>query len=167
MIRISSVSAVALLAGATSLALLMGAWGFQYLGGLPPCEMCYWQRWPHGFAAIIGFASGGLLLLGLVPLSFGRALASAALAGLALSGLVGVFHAGVEWHWWTGPTQCVGIGFDPGALDPDAPLQIVRCDVAMWRLLGLSLAGYNALISLGVAAAGVYLLVRPRSHGTS
>ena len=157
---------VAILAGGTGLALLLGAWGFQYLGGLPPCEMCIWQRWPHGLAIIVGVGGGVFVLLGDAPRGLGRAIAVVAIASLAVSGLIGIFHAGVEWHWWTGPTDCAGTGFVPGgAIDPSAPLQIVRCDVAMWRLFGLSLAGYNALFSLGVAGASLYFMGRPVSDG--
>lgn len=118
--------------------LLGGAYVSQYVFGLFPCEMCWWQRWPH-FAALI-FA---VLSFKIVPHRVW-----AALAGLAIitSGLIGGFHAGVEYSWWEGITGCSSL---PSAIDvmdvSAAPL--VRCDVAPWSLFGVSLAGWNFLIS--------------------
>ena len=128
--------------------LLAGAYISQYGFGLFPCEMCWWQRYPH-FAAI--------------PLTFLSTVMAPrrvwiALAGLAIfaSGFIGAFHAGVEYHWWQGITGCTGQA-DPFALG------VVRCDEAAWRFLGISLAGWNALISIGGAVAiWVLLLARDR-----
>jgi len=119
-------------------ALLAGAYVSQYVFGLYPCEMCWWQRYPH-FAAL-GFA---LVSFVAVPRRVW-----AALAGLAVmtSGLIGAFHAGVEYGWWQGITGCAAA---PGSVDvldiSAAPL--IRCDVAPWTLLGISLAGWNFLVS--------------------
>lgn len=147
--------------GAVALALLLGALGFQYLARMPPCEMCMWQRWPHVGAAVVGL--GGPLLIRARLLEWRAASSVAALAALllAISGAIGVYHAGVEWHWWRGPTACTGPAFQyiGGKLDLNQPT--VLCDIAAWRLFGLSLAGYNALISLGTAAVAALLLLRP------
>ena len=149
----------ALLAGSVSLALLASAFAFQYLGGLAPCEMCIWQRWPHGAAILLGLG-GGLLGLGrTVPAQTIRALAWLAILAIAISGAIGVFHAGVEWKLWEGPSACTGIGYVPGQ-DDFKPLQVVRCDEAQWRLFGISLAGFNAILSLAAAAALAHLLTR-------
>ncbi len=86
----------ALLAGAVSAALLLGAFAFQYLGGLAPCEMCIWQRWPHGAAILFGLVGGGLVAARVVPASLARTLAVLAILALAISGAIGIFHAGVE-----------------------------------------------------------------------
>ncbi len=150
-----------MLAGAASLALLLGALIFQYVGGLPPCEMCHWQRWPHIGAAFVGLIGGAAVFAGLIPQRSFRTMALVAIAALALSGLIGIYHAGVEWMLWEGPTACTGLGFDPTASGPNA-FCVVRCDVAAWRLLGISLAGYNALFSLGAAALCLMLLRRKR-----
>jgi disulfide bond formation protein DsbB len=158
----SSEMLAGLLAGAASLALLLGALIFQYAGGLPPCEMCHWQRWPHIAAAFVGLGGAGLGLAGAVPRSLTKATAVFAIAALALSGLIGIYHAGVEWMLWEGPTACSGLGFDPGAPSGPDAFRIVRCDVAAWRLLGISLAGYNAMFSLGAAALCLMLLRRKR-----
>lgn len=137
------------LAAAGSAALLFGAYGFQHLGGLAPCKMCLWQRWPHAAAIAIGIL---LLLGGPKALAWLGTLAALATAG------IGLYHAGVEWKFWPGPTSCSGGGTDLGALDGgallslDTPTGVVMCDEIVWQLLGLSMAGWNAVISLGLAA---------------
>ena len=140
-------------------ALLAGAWGSQLLGGLYPCEMCHWQRWPHYAAlvpAALAFAIEGRARWVLVGI---------AAALLAISGAIGVFHAGVEYGWWRGITSCtstVAMGGTTAAerlkAILDAPL--VRCDRAPWTLAGVSLAGFNAVFSLGGAATIWALLSR-------
>ena len=134
-------------------ALLGGAYVSQYVFGLFPCEMCWWQRYPH-------FAAVALALIGFVAAP--RKL-WIGLAGLAIlvSGLIGAFHAGVEYRWWEGFTSCSTV--DLGSGDPldaimNAPL--VRCDDVQWSLMGISLAGYNFLISTGAALAIFVLLGR-------
>ena len=150
-------TAAALLAGGVSSVLLLGAFAFQYLGGLPPCEMCLWQRWPHGAAILLGIGGGALALSGAVPTKTARAFAWLAVAALLVTGALGIFHAGVEWKLWPGPSHCTGVGYVPGR-DDFGPLNIVRCDEALWRLLGVSLAGYNAIFSLAIAAMSTALL---------
>jgi len=149
----------ALFSGALSAALLLGALAFQYLGGLAPCEMCIWQRWPHGASILLGLGGGLLVASGVLPQNLSRMLAVLAIIALAISGAIGVFHAGVEWKLWPGPTACTGIGYVPGA---EGPFQVVRCDEAQWRLLGISLAGYNAIISLAAAAFALSFLSRAK-----
>lgn len=155
--------AVAVGVGCVSLLLLLGALGFQYLGRLPPCELCLWQRWPHVGAVVVGFGGPLLIRAGLLDLGAARGVAALAALLIAISGAVGVYHAGVEWHWWQGPQSCTGSAFHyaGGALDLNAP--VVLCDIAAWRLFGISMAGYNALISFAVAGIAAALLVnRPR-----
>jgi len=155
---------LASLLGLVSLALIFGALGFQYLARLPPCEMCMWQRYPHFAAAIVGLGGAFLARVGLMDRKFGVPLVVVTALLIATSGLLGVYHAGVEWHWWPGPTSCTGAAFQfQGTLDLTAP--IVRCDAAAWRLFGLSLAGYNALISLLIALGAFVLLAgSKRTH---
>jgi len=148
----------------TPSALLGGAIAFQYLGGLAPCQMCYWQRWPH-LAAI-------LVALGAIALR-SRSGPSALLTllagfGILASGAIGVFHAGVEQHWWKGLTTCsTAIGGQGGASALDAIMNapLVRCDVPAWTLLGISMAGYNAIISI-LAALAVFGLLGKWGRGT-
>jgi disulfide bond formation protein DsbB len=126
--------------------LLGGALFSQYVGGLYPCEMCYWQRWPHG-AAI-------LLALGAVASPIGaprtRPLVLLAALAIAASGAIGVFHAGVELGYWEGVTQCTANGAK--SLQDILSTPLVRCDQVQWSLFGISMAGWNAIVSLGGAA---------------
>ena len=125
-------------------ALLGGAYIAQYGYGLPPCEMCWWQRYPH-FAA---------LGIGVFAFFLKPAQVWTALAGLAIitSGLIGGFHAGVEYGWWEGITGCSTLPANIDVMDP-AAAPLIRCDVAPWTLFGISLAGFNFLIScIGGAA---------------
>lgn len=156
-------ASIALFVGLGALALILGALGFQYLGRLPPCEMCMWQRYPHILAGVVGI--GGFLLVGRGVLSrrAGIALVLATASLVLASGSIGVYHAGVEWHWWQGPQACTGAAFHTaGPLDLSAP--VVRCDRAPWRLFGLSLAGYNALLSFALAGTGLAVLVAHRRN---
>jgi len=144
------------------LGLLAGALGSQYLGGLYPCEMCHWQRWPH-YAAIPVAAAAFF-----VQHRFTRAtLICIAAALIAVSGAIGVFHAGVEYGWWPGITGCTAkAGAElSGAdlLDSINRAPLVRCDAPQWTF-GLSLAGWNALFSLGGAAVILALVGRRRAR---
>lgn len=136
------------LAVAIPAALLGGAYVAQYGFGLYPCEMCWWQRYPH-------FAALGLGLLAFVAKP---ARLWVTLAGLAIiaSGLIGGFHAGVEYHWWEGITACSkpAVALDMMDFSTD---KLVRCDAAPWTLFGISLAGFNFLISTIGGAAVVAL----------
>jgi disulfide bond formation protein DsbB len=147
---------VAIFAGAVALALILGALFFQYVLNYPPCEMCHWQRWPHIAAAVLGL--GGGVLLRHSKSSLALPLAALTLLLVATSGAIGVYHAGVEWHWWPGPASCTTGYVFTGTLDLNAP--VPRCDAAAWRLFGISMAGYNALISLTAAAFGAFLLAK-------
>ncbi|MBY6092772.1 disulfide bond formation protein B [Pseudooceanicola sp. 502str34] len=139
-----------LLAAGGSAALLLGALGFQYIAGIPPCKLCYWQRYPHAVAIVIGLAAlvVGERALGALLAWFG------AIAALATAG-IGVFHTGVERGWWEGPTSCTsGSIADKSTGDlfdqiMNAPL--IRCDEVAWSLFGLSMASWNALFSLVIA----------------
>jgi disulfide bond formation protein DsbB len=151
---------IALGLGTVSVLLLLGALGFQYLARMPPCELCLWQRWPHAGAAVVGFGGPLLIRAGLLERNVAKGVAALAVLLIATSGAIGMYHAGVQWHWWPGPQSCTGAAFHyTGApLDLNAP--VVQCDIASWRLFGISLAGYNALVSFAVAAVGAILLAR-------
>ncbi|HWA91492.1 MAG TPA: disulfide bond formation protein B [Rhizomicrobium sp.] len=142
--------------GGIALALILGALGFQYIAHFPPCEMCHWQRWPLIAAAVVGLGGGYMA-------KDSRLVALLAILLVAASGAIGAYQAGVEWHWWAGPEACTGTRFVFHGLDDLNTPGAVRCDVAAWRLLGISLAGWNALISLGSALTGLVLLLRKRA----
>jgi disulfide bond formation protein DsbB len=140
-------------------ALLAGAHGSQYIGGLFPCEMCMWQRWPH-------FAAVPLALLAFFVGNPGAKRVLVALAAFAIltSGLIGGFHAGVEYKWWEGLTSCSTVATGSGDIMKDilkAPL--VRCDTAPWTFYGISLAGFNFLLSVGGAIAILGWIWRDKS----
>lgn len=138
--------------------LLAGAYVSEYGFGLFPCEMCWWQRYPH-FIAI------ALALLSTVAAPKRLWIALAGLA-ILVSGLIGGFHAGVEYGWWEGITACsnpVGSGGgDPLEAIMNAPL--IRCDVAPWTLAGISLAGFNAIFSV-ISAVAVFVLLAKARRG--
>jgi disulfide bond formation protein DsbB len=143
------------------LALMAGALGSQHLGGLSPCEMCMWQRWPH-YAAIA--AAVLAILLRRTALSLPLTI----VAGLLIltSGGIGVFHAGAEYGWWKGPQHCTGFAHGSGAdlLRSILAQPLIRCDVPQWTLFRISLAGWNALFSIaGGLAVLVLALARPRT----
>ncbi len=142
-------------------ALLAGALGSQYVGGLFPCEMCYWQRWPHGVAILLG----ALAFTAPATSSRSRNLTLAAALAIAISGIIGVYHAGVETGIFEGFTTCTALATGGSTEDllrqiTQAPL--VRCDQVQFSFLGLSMAGWNALISLGGVAAILWLELRGR-----
>jgi disulfide bond formation protein DsbB len=153
---------IAMALGGVALALILGALGFEYIGGYPPCEMCMWQRWPHYAAIVVGLGGGLAVWRGNRSRREAIWAAELTMVLVAISGVIGVYHAGVEWHVWAGPQACTGGPFQlSGALDLNA--RVVMCDVAAWRLFGISMAGYNALISLGsVGLAGLLLMWAPR-----
>lgn len=135
-----------MLATAGSLAMMLGAWGFQYIGEMPPCKLCYWQRYPHYGAVVIG-------LLALVLK--GRTLPFLGMLAALTTAAIGVYHSGVERHWWPGPESCTSSGVQGVSADDlfnqimAAPL--VRCDEVPWELFTLSMASWNAIASLGLA----------------
>lgn len=150
-----------LIALMTPVLLLGGALASQYIGGLFPCEMCMWQRWPHLVA--IFFALDAYALRARAPIAY-LFTALAALA-IAVSGAIGVYHAGVEYGWWEGLSACtapVASGSAQDMLNTILHTPPIRCDVPQWTLLGISLAGFNALFSLGAAGLIAALLLRPR-----
>jgi disulfide bond formation protein DsbB len=141
------------------LALLGGALGSQYVGGLTPCEMCWWQRYPHAAAIVLAAAAFT------APASSGRSRLLTVLAGvaIAISGAIGVYHAGVELGIFEGLTTCTTTASGSTRDEllrsiMDAPL--VRCDQVQFSFLGISMAGWNAILSLGGAAVIAFLMAR-------
>ena len=127
--------------------LLGGALFSQYVGGLYPCEMCYWQRWPHGAAILLALAA----LFSPLYAARTRPLVILAALAVAISGAIGVYHAGVELGYWEGVTSCTTTG--AATLEDIMNVPLIRCDQVQWEFLGVSMAGWNAIISLLGAAA--------------
>ncbi len=139
----------ALIIFALAFATIAGAWIFEYSGFLP-CELCLKQRWAYY----------GAIPLALVVALLAPANANIARIGLVLLALIwfasaifGIYHSGVEWKWWAGPGSCTGGGGLTGL--PDLTKPVVMCDEPAVRIFGLSLAGWNAVISLALAAIAV------------
>ena len=150
-----------LLALAVPVALLGGALFSQYVGHLWPCEMCWWQRYPH--AAAIALAGAAFLFP--AETSRTRGLVALAALGIAISGAIGVYHAGVEAHVFKGFTSCSTLGSGGTTADVFKEIMkvpLIQCDQVQWRFLGLSLAAWNAVISLPSAIAVWALLARGR-----
>lgn len=129
-------------------ALLAGAYGFQYIGGLPPCTLCYWQRTPYAATIVLGLVAAffrgkpqHVMMLLMAALFFAN-------------GALAAYHAGVEWKLLPGPSACSGSGVPSESLEDLkrrlAGTHIVRCDEAPWVFLGLSLAGWNAVAAIGL-----------------
>jgi disulfide bond formation protein DsbB len=130
-------------------AMLVAALAFQELGGLTPCPLCIWQRWPHVAALLLG---GAAWALG----GRGPGRTAALLGGLAMLGGAGLalYHVGIEQRWWAGPASCVGAPLDGVStaelIDRIRAAPMVRCDEIAWSFLGLSMAGWNAVAQLGL-----------------
>jgi disulfide bond formation protein DsbB len=155
-------AAIVLIVG---IATVGGAWVLQVFFDVIPCPLCLQQRLVHYTALPLTALSLVWLLAG--P-SLGLPRVLLGLAGLLLAGgaVLGAYHAGVEWHWWPGPASCVT---GPGApanttslLQQMERTRVVPCDEASWRFLGLSLAGYNVLISSAAVALIGWALMASR-----
>jgi disulfide bond formation protein DsbB len=150
---------------------ILGAWFFQYGLGLKPCPLCLEQRYPYYFAIPLAV----LVLMGESVGSSRRVLIAALiaiLAGMLWNAGLGAYHAGIEWKLWAGPRDCTGtldsLGSAGNLLDQLKSISVVRCDEAAWRFLGISLAGYNMLISLALAAVagwGAVAALRQQREG--
>jgi disulfide bond formation protein DsbB len=149
------------LALAVPAALLAGAFAFEYVGGLYPCEMCWWQRYPHAAAILLA----AFAFTAPTGSSRARTLTLLAALAIAISGAIGFYHAGVELGIFTGFTTCTTTA---KAASTDELLKqlmkvpLVRCDQVQWSFLGISLAGWNAILSLSGAAAILWLTLGGR-----
>ena len=153
-LRGNPAAAAALALFALSAATIMGAWYFEFVLKLAPCPLCLEERLPYhviiplslllAIAALVR-APEKLIAVGFIAI----------MVCMLSSAALGVYHAGVEWKWWPGPQECSGALGDLGSAGSLAEklnsIRVVRCDEAAWRFLGLSLAGYNALISAVLA----------------
>ena len=144
-------------------ALLAGALGSQYWGGLFPCEMCHWQRWPHYAAVALALLAFALRRAA----DRGRSFVWLAALAILISGLIGFYHAGVELKIFSGFTQCSTSGSAGSNADVLADIMstpLVLCDQVQFSFLGISMAGWNAIISIASAVVIFWLsLRRPRA----
>lgn len=150
-------------------ATILGAYFFQYVLGLPPCPLCLDQRVPYYIAIPLGLALAVWIWRG-APVWVVRAGLAALVVVMLVGAGLGLYHAGVEWRWWPGPTDCsgpvgAGLGSAADLMSRIEVARVVRCDEAAWRFLGLSLAGYNVLIALVLAAVAGWGLAASRRAG--
>lgn len=136
---------------ALSIMLVAGAMGLQYFAHLMPCEMCHWQRWPLIAAGVVGW------IIAPRYKSHGAALAALTILLVVISGGIGLYQTGMQYHILPGPQACTAHRYVIGS---GAPAPDIACDVATWWFLGLALPAWNAIISLGSALVATILLVR-------
>jgi disulfide bond formation protein DsbB len=154
-LQVRPIMAAAIAVAVGGSATILGAWFFQYVLGYEPCALCLEQRYVYYFGiplavmVVLGEqvgASRKVLLLALLAIT----------AGMIWNTGLSTYHAGVEWKWWPGPRDCTGpldsLGSPGGLLRDLQSIHVPRCDDAAWRFLGISLAGYDAVISLALAA---------------
>lgn len=154
MLRDEPIAAAAIVVALAAMATILGAWFFEYVLGYAPCPLCLQQRIPYYVAIPLAVIVAAGALKGYPRRWLALGLAAIALVMLVSAGL-GIHHAGIEWKWWPGPTTCGTLGElgSGNLLERAQAARIIRCDEAAWRFLGLSLAGYNVLISLALAGA--------------
>jgi len=143
---------VAIAVGACSLALILGALGFQYLGGFRPCEMCMWQRWPHIAAAIVGVLGGGFL-----PRRYAVPVVMVTILLVLISGFIGLYHALGQYHLVPLPEACsVTHAYMLGS---NAPPPEVSCNIRVY-VLGLLFPAWNAIFSFLIGGAAIFVLMK-------
>lgn len=147
----------ALMVLASSVAILLGAFAFQYIGGLQPCILCWWQRYPYMATIVLSLAAAAIAPTR--PPLAGVLLGLSAVVFLIGAGIA-AFHVGVEQKWWTGTAEC-GANFGPAGTVDELRRRllaqpVVRCDEVAWSLFGISMAGYNFLLSLALAGFAVH-----------
>ena len=148
-----------------SAATILGAWYFEFVLKLPPCPLCLQERLPYHIVIPLSLLTA-VAALARAPQKLIAVALIAIMAAMLCSAALGAYHAGIEWHFWAGPTDCTGPLTDlrsgGSLLDQLQTIHVVRCDEAAWRFLGISLAGYNVLISLLLAAIAAYGLLARR-----
>jgi disulfide bond formation protein DsbB len=150
---------------ALSSATIVGAWYFEFVLKLAPCPLCLEERLPYHVVIALSLLMA-IAALARAPRTLLAVGFTAIIVAMLCGAVLGTYHAGVEWRWWAGPTDCSGPITDLSAkgsiLGQLDSIHVVRCDEAAWRLLGISLAGYNVLISLALAAIAGYGLLASR-----
>ena len=153
----------AALAFALGLVTIAAAWASQIVGGLVPCELCLAQRMSYYYGLPLLLAV--LLTWNRLPLAVWYTAMAIVTAIFVWGTYMGAYHAGVEWGFWPGPTSCSGIGTSFNFDDLQNLKPVIPCDVVQFRFLGISLAGYNAVISLAIVvllAASIFFQAKQK-----
>jgi len=156
-------------AAAVSALLLAGAFAFEIFGDYPPCPLCIAQRWAHVWIMMAGIGLGALFrFVPALPGAVQRAGAGAMALPAGYSAWIAGRHAGMEYGFWTIPCQST----DASGLTIESMLEglsraqnVVLCDEAPWTLLGVSMAGYNTLISAALCVISLFVMIRPGAGG--
>jgi disulfide bond formation protein DsbB len=161
--RLPPAAVAALVVAVASTVVVLGASFFQHVVGIPPCPLCLEQRIPHYIAVPLALVVALVAWRRAPPPLTALGFAALALAMLTAAG-IGAYHAGVEWGFWAGPTDCTGeiapFGNAGSLLSQMQTTSVIRCDVVLFRFLGLSLAGWNAVMSTGLALVALWGLAR-------
>jgi len=164
-LRANCAAAAAFIVAAGGTATILGAYYFQYVLGMAPCPLCLEERIPYYVSIPLALVVGIAALRGAPRKAVQAGLAVIMVAMLIVAGM-SIYHAGVEWKFWPGPTDCsgpvTGFGNAGSLLESMEKTVVVRCDEAAWRLFGISLAGYDVFISLGLVAVALAGILAPK-----
>ena len=138
-----------------SVIILAVAFGFEHIGGFRPCPLCLMERYAYYFAIAAGAIGLASVRTGVFGVNAVRVLLVLIALGYLVNAGLGVYHSGVEWQWWPGPDTCSGPLPSLSAGPLDLERSVIRCDAAPWRMVGLSFAGWNAVLSLGLVLLAV------------
>lgn len=167
MAKRSAINQIALITLALATATIVGAWGFEIIGGYKPCALCLQQRWAYYFSLPILALVSLRLYTGRADIDVVRWGFLAVMLAMLLNAGLGVYHSGVEWQWWAGPDACsTGAGLS-GGLPDLTKARVINCSDAQWRFLGLSFAGWNVVISLVLAGLALTGARRTYAYGSS
>jgi disulfide bond formation protein DsbB len=167
MVARSSITRIAALTFALAAATIIGAWGFELIGGYKPCALCLQQRWAYYFSLPILALICLRMWSGRADLDVVRWGFMAVVLAMLLNAGLGVYHSGVEWAWWAGPDACsTGAGLS-GGLPDLSKARVINCSDAQWRFLGLSFAGWNVVVSLVLAGMTLVGARRTYAYGSS
>lgn len=167
MVSRASITRIAAFTFALAAATIIGAWGFELIGGYDPCPLCLQQRWAYYFSLPILALIFLRVWSGIADIDVVRWGFLAVMAAMLLNAGLGVYHSGIEWQWWAGPDACsAGAGLS-GGLPDLSKARVINCSDAQWRFLGLSFAGWNVVISLLLAGLALSGARRTYVYGSS
>jgi disulfide bond formation protein DsbB len=167
MVARSSITRIAALTFALAAATIIGAWGFELIGGYKPCALCLQQRWAYYFSLPVLALICLRMWSGRADLDVVRWGFMAVVLAMLLNAGLGIYHSGVEWAWWAGPDACsTGAGLS-GGLPDLSKARVINCSDAQWRFLGLSFAGWNVVVSLVLAGMALVGARRAYAYGSS
>ncbi len=167
MVSRASITRIGALTLALAAATIIGAWGFELIGGYNPCPLCLQQRWAYYFSLPVLALICLRMWSGSADIDVVRWGFLAVMAAMLLNAGLGVYHSGVEWAWWAGPDACSSGAGLSGGLPDLSKARVINCSDAQWRFLGLSFAGWNVVVSLLLAGLALSGARRTYVYGSS